>query len=83
MVTMSIKSDLHEVFCSNVRMARAKAGLTQVQVAEKMGVTQGTYSAFESGKGSPTLDLVERIAKALGVKEPAKLLHRHRRSAAG
>lgn len=83
MTNVSIKSDLHQIFCSNVRMARAKAGLTQVEAAKKMGVTQGTYSAFEGGKGSPTLDLVERIAKALDVEDPSKLLRRSRQSAAG
>lgn len=77
---MSVKSDLHQVFLNNIAEVRDALGLTQGQAAERMGVTQATYSAYESGKGSPTLDLVERIAVALGVADPSILLKRPTKS---
>lgn len=80
---MSVKTELHQIFCDNLKSLRAKLGLTQEQAAEKMGVTQSTYSSYESGKGSPTLDLVERLADVLEVDDPSRLLRRSRRAVAG
>ena len=46
--------------------ARAKAGLSQVQVAERMGTTQSTVARLESGKRPPSLRTVQRFAQAAG-----------------
>ena len=35
--------------------ARAKAGLSQAQVAERMGTTQSTVARLESGRHPPSL----------------------------
>ncbi len=52
----------------NLRAARGRSGLTQVEVAAKAGITPETLAAIESGKTlrphSPTLS---RIADALGI----------------
>jgi ribosome-binding protein aMBF1 (putative translation factor) len=45
--------------------ARAKAGLTQVQVAEKMGTDQAVVARLEGGK-KPSLSTLERYAEAVG-----------------
>ena len=73
MSTVSVKTPLHQAFCDSVKARRKELGLTQLQVAELLGVEQPTYSAIESGKGSPSLDLVERVARALQV-HPSDLL---------
>ena len=46
--------------------ARAKAGLSQAQVAERMGTTQSTVARLESGMHPPSLRTVQRFAQAVG-----------------
>ncbi len=48
---------------------RVTAGLTQLDVAKKIGVTQGAVSLWERGEGNPTLDKIPIIAKLYGVSE--------------
>lgn len=47
--------------------ARLAAGLTQVEVAEAMGVSSDTVDRLECGLSSPTLETMMRLAKALSV----------------
>ena len=52
---------------------RKRAGLTQAELSEKVGVRQATISRLEAGVTTQIdLPLLERICKALGVK-PSKL----------
>jgi ribosome-binding protein aMBF1 (putative translation factor) len=53
-----------------VRDARAKAGLTQAQLAKKSQTSQAAIARLESGtdRRVPSLDLLERIASALKAK---------------
>ena len=46
--------------------ARANAGLSQAQVAERIGTTQSTVARPESGKHPPSLRTVQRFAQAVG-----------------
>ncbi len=46
--------------------ARQAAGLTQSEVARRMGTTQSAVAAIESGSRTPTVDLLERLARACG-----------------
>jgi ribosome-binding protein aMBF1 (putative translation factor) len=46
--------------------ARARAGLSQVQVAQRMGTTQSAVARMESGKRLPSMRTVERFAQAVG-----------------
>lgn len=54
----------------NIRKRRKAAGLTQVQLCEKVKppIPQSLLSEVESGKTSPTLRTLERIARALKCK---------------
>ncbi len=53
---------------------RSKAGLSQMELAERAGTTQGTISNLETGKSRRIeLDLLDRIAEALG-RKPSELL---------
>ena len=49
-----------------VRAARNRAGMTQWQMAERMGVTQPSIAAIEAGRTNPTLGQLAAIADALG-----------------
>jgi predicted transcriptional regulator len=46
--------------------ARARAGLSQSEVAERMGTTQSVVARLESGKRPPSMRTVERFAQAVG-----------------
>lgn len=47
--------------------AREKAGLSQAEVARRMGVPQPAVVRLETGTHSPTLSTLARYAKAIGV----------------
>ncbi len=48
--------------------ARARAGLTQEQLAAKMKTTQSTIARLESGKALPSARTLQRLAEATGSK---------------
>jgi phage-related protein/DNA-binding XRE family transcriptional regulator len=57
--------------------ARARAGLTQQQLAERMNTTQAVIARLESGRVKPSTRTLERLAAATGLRlrisfEPAK-----------
>ncbi len=45
--------------------ARIKAGLTQVELSEKSGITQADISRLENGTRNPSLALLKRLADAM------------------
>ena len=49
------------------REARLQAGLTTVQLAQKMGLTQAAVSQWESGKKVPGIETICRLADLYGV----------------
>lgn len=51
-----------------IRALREKKGLTQAQVAEKAGIHVNYYARVERGEPNPRIPIIEKIAKALGVK---------------
>lgn len=59
--------------------ARAEQGLTQAQVAEKIGTTQSAVARMESGRGkhSPSLATLSKYAEALGCKLEVRLVRQH------
>ena len=48
--------------------ARLACNMTQKELAEKTGIRQSNISRIESGAGSPTVDMLARIAAGLGKK---------------
>lgn len=70
---MAASTTLHKAFCENVRSRREQLGLTQKDVALRLGVSQPTYAALEGGKAVPGIDIVERVGRALNIT-PALLL---------
>jgi transcriptional regulator with XRE-family HTH domain len=50
---------------SQVRELREARGLSQRQLAERMGTTQSTVARLEAGGTRPTLTTLERVASAL------------------
>ena len=50
-----------------IRAAREEIGLTQLQLADRMQVTQPVIAALEAGRGNPTVGQLEAVAEALQV----------------
>ena len=53
---------------NKVKIARVKAGLTQQQLAEAVGITRQTVSLIEKGKYNPSLKLCLHICYAVNSK---------------
>ena len=53
-------------FASGLYHARKKSGLSQENVAEKLGVSRQTINAIENNKYDPTLALAFKLAQELG-----------------
>ncbi|MEU6643399.1 helix-turn-helix transcriptional regulator [Saccharomonospora sp. NPDC046836] len=66
-VEKSIYSAEYQRLCQLLREARHEAGLTQVQVAERLGVPQSFVSKYETGERR--LDVIElrHVAQALAL----------------
>jgi DNA-binding XRE family transcriptional regulator len=54
--------------------ARVRAGLTQAQVAERMGTTQSVIARLESGTQMPSVNTLLKFAKATRSRPIIKLL---------
>lgn len=52
---------------------RLKKGVTQTELAKKMGTKQSVISRFESGTENPTLEFLRKLAKAIGAKISIKV----------
>ena len=55
------------ITAKTVKRLREEKGLTQLQLAEIIGVSDKTVSKWETSKGLPDISLVEPLCKALGV----------------
>lgn len=56
-----------------LRALRRDKGLTAVELAEKVGVTQRAVSRYEAGERRPSPELLEKIADALGAPKRVRL----------
>jgi transcriptional regulator with XRE-family HTH domain len=53
---------------SILRGARARAGLTQTQLAQRAGTSQATVSAYEHGHKTPSVETLARLLAATGTR---------------
>jgi ribosome-binding protein aMBF1 (putative translation factor) len=53
--------------------ARQEAGLTQAEVASRMGTSQSVVARLESARHMPTFDLMRRYASAVGRRLDVRL----------
>lgn len=54
-------------FSERLKDLRKQAGLTQVGVAEKLGISQPAYASWERGVKKPTQENLVKIAQTLNV----------------
>lgn len=55
------------ITAATIKNLREKKGLTQSDLAQKIGVSGKTVSKWETAKGLPDISLIEPLAKALGI----------------
>ncbi|MBI2640995.1 helix-turn-helix transcriptional regulator [Candidatus Roizmanbacteria bacterium] len=53
---------------SELISARIKKGITQRELAKKVGTKQSAIARFEAGNVNPSLSFLEKIAKVMGYK---------------
>lgn len=54
-----------EKILKKIKIAMAENGTTQTELAKKLGLTQAAVSAWFSGKGTPGIDTITRVADVL------------------
>jgi ribosome-binding protein aMBF1 (putative translation factor) len=65
------KAFSEEVYGDEISLSalRARAGLSQKQLADRMGIKQPYIARIEGGVTDPSTDSIARLAEALGVDE--------------
>ena len=56
-----------ERLANRIKERRTEAGLTQAELAEKVGVTRKTVNTVENGVFTPSATLAIKLSKALGL----------------
>lgn len=66
------------VFLDQFIKARSAAGLTQTEIAERIGTTQSAIARLESGGGKhwPSLATLQKYAQALGCRLELRLVEK-------
>lgn len=60
-----------------VRHARVESGMTQSEVAQRLGCPQSAVARFEAGRTVPRIDTVFRFASAVGLQPGLALSSRN------
>jgi transcriptional regulator with XRE-family HTH domain len=60
--------DVQEILGANVRRLRLAAGMSQEELAARVGVEQFYISGLEAGRRNPTVKTIWSVAQALDVK---------------
>ena len=59
---------------SEIAHERERAGLTQKELAERIGMRQSNLSRLENGNGNPSLQTLAKIARGLGKRLEIRLV---------
>lgn len=59
---------IETIVSENIKSLRKQLGWSQELLAEKTGVSAPYITQIEAGKRTPSLDIVEKLALALGVE---------------
>ena len=62
------EADLASRLAEIVYRLRTGADLTQTELARRMGTTQSAIARVEAGGSTPTLDLLDRVGRAIGAQ---------------
>ncbi len=59
--------------------ARRKQHITQKELSERTGITQADISRIENGIRNPSLDMIKRLAKGMGMRLKLEFIPEHKR----
>lgn len=65
---MKPKLDISKILAANIKTLRNERGLTQFELAEKVGISTTYLAELEIAKKAPSMDVVERLCLALEAK---------------
>ena len=65
---MRKNAKLPKILGKRVRRYRHKKGLTQEDVAFKVGISRAYMGYIEQGRNVPSLEVLQKVAKAIGAK---------------
>lgn len=57
---------IYELY-EKIKSLRTNSGMSQVQLAERLGITKSAVNAWESGTNSPSLSYIVKLAQIFGV----------------
>jgi transcriptional regulator with XRE-family HTH domain len=60
--------DIKEKFGRRIRLLRKEKGFSQEELAERSGLNRPYISAIEQGKRNVSLEVMEKLAGALGIE---------------
>lgn len=63
-----LSTELRDTFATNFLIARKAAGLSKAEITRRTGVTRRILMEVEAGRQNLTLETVERLAQAVGLK---------------
>ena len=66
--------DIRETLAANLRRHRQAAGMSQEELAYRAGVDRTYVSSLERSRYGATIDVVDRLAKELGMEASDLLL---------
>lgn len=55
------------IMTNKIRECRKRKGLSQEELANKIGVKRAVVSKYETGKISPRIEIIQKISRVLGV----------------
>ena len=58
---------MDKIFCENLNYVRKDMGLTQKQVAEKLGVVESCYANWEQGRTEPSISMLRNLSVIITV----------------
>ena len=64
---MDIQKEIRATISKNLIFYRKKSGLTQLQLAEKLGYTDKAISKWERGEGVPDVYILKEMANIFGI----------------
>jgi len=65
---MRSNAKLTKTICKRIKKYRGEVGMTQEDLSEKVGVSRVYIGYVEQGRNTPSLEILEKIAKALKVR---------------
>ena len=70
---MDIQKEMRDTISKNIIFYRKKCGLTQAQLADKVGYTDKSISKWERGDSVPDVFVLKELANIFGIKVSALL----------